>query len=81
MMGELETAEAEKQTMIEDCRNTRDERDEARKRCEDLESWHVANYQRESEATSIVRAVVDACVKRQLVSSSFARAATKRLSG
>ena len=86
MTGELETLEAEKLAMIEDCRTTREERDEARRRCADLEeslevleeNLLAAERQRENEVTSVVRAVVDACSKRRQLSTRFAEATASR---
>ncbi|KAI0345245.1 hypothetical protein BDW22DRAFT_1014178 [Trametopsis cervina] len=79
MTGELETAEAEKLAMIEDCRTTREERDEALKRCERLEESAevleetVASMgrQRDVELTSMVGVVVTSSAKRRQISVSY----------
>ncbi|KAI0703566.1 hypothetical protein BC835DRAFT_1318137 [Cytidiella melzeri] len=81
MTNELETAEAEKLAMIEDCRTTREERDEALRRCERLEesaenleeTLQAMDRQRESEVAAVVRVAVGACAKRRQISSSFSR--------
>lgn len=86
MTGELEVAGAEKLAMIEDCKTTRGERDEALRRCEQLEEdmeelearMSAVDDQRDTEVAALVGAAVEACSRRRLASRGFACAIARR---
>lgn len=86
MTSELEVAESEKLAMVEDCRTTREERDQALKRCEDLEEAMeeleqratAANRRRETEVAAVVSVAIDACARRRQASQHFTRALARR---
>lgn len=86
MTGELEVAEAEKLAMVDDCRTTREERDEAMKRCEELDEAvevleaNLADVKRQRalEVAAVVNVVMEACAKRKQLSSSFARSMAEK---
>ncbi|KAI8990618.1 hypothetical protein BD414DRAFT_577349 [Trametes punicea] len=78
MTAEMEVVQSEKDAMLEDCRTTRDQRDEALRRCDDLEEALEAIEQaRGMEVEGLVHVAFDAIASRRdaLVGSSRAVAA------
>ncbi|THG98540.1 hypothetical protein EW026_g3655 [Hermanssonia centrifuga] len=68
MTGDLEIAESERQAMVEDCKNTREERDQAMKSCEELEErYENMEEMRDMEIQTLVGVVVDTVAKRRTV--------------
>ena len=77
MTQDLEVHQSEKMAMLEDCRTTREERDEARQRCEDLEeAMEVVEEQREREVEALVRVTFAAATARRDICMKTRRALT-----
>lgn len=66
MSAELEVAHAERAAMVEDCKTTREERDEALKRCEEAEEMtETLEEARDAEVTTMVGIVFAALAKQK----------------
>lgn len=86
LTGELEVAQAEKTAMIEDCRTTREARDEALRKCEQLEErieeleerLAATTAARDVELATMVGVTLDTCARRRQVSRAFAETLASR---
>ncbi|KAI0828888.1 hypothetical protein BC628DRAFT_1315713 [Trametes gibbosa] len=66
MTSEMDVAQSEKDAMLEDCRTTREERDEALRRCDELdEAMEAAVEAREMELEGMVKVAFDAFASRR----------------
>ncbi|KAI0364058.1 hypothetical protein BV20DRAFT_1030293 [Pilatotrama ljubarskyi] len=66
MTAEMEVAQGEKDAMLEDCRTTRDQRDEALRRCDELEeALEAVEEAREMEVMGVVKVAFGAMAGRR----------------
>ncbi|KAI0360948.1 hypothetical protein OH77DRAFT_379767 [Trametes cingulata] len=66
MTAEMEVAQGEKDAMLEDCRTTRDQRDEALTRCDELEeTLEAVEEAREMEVMGVVKVAFGAMAGRR----------------
>lgn len=85
MTADIEVLETEKTAMVEDCRTTREERDEAMRRCEELEEnselleaeASTTEKRRSTELQAMVGVVTEAISKRRAISWSLHLATTR----
>ncbi|KAI0081068.1 hypothetical protein K474DRAFT_1768813 [Panus rudis PR-1116 ss-1] len=80
MTGELNLAETEKEAMVEDCRSTREERDEARLKCEELEDALETMEEKLVEMTQQRDTEIQALVEVIMRSVSIRKASSQNLS-
>ncbi|KAL7285505.1 hypothetical protein ACG7TL_000606 [Trametes sanguinea] len=80
MTAEMDVAQSEKDAMLEDCRTTRDQRDEALRKCDELEEALDAIEQaRGIEVETVVRVAVDSiALRRDALVRSMREATTHR---
>ena len=85
LTGDVEVLETEKLAMVEDCRTTREERDTALKRCEDLEEnaemveaqAAAGEVHRSTEVQAMVGVVFDSVSKRRSVANALRLASSR----
>ncbi|KAI0660695.1 hypothetical protein C8Q70DRAFT_1152984 [Cubamyces menziesii] len=66
MTAEMDVVQGEKDAMLEDCRTTRDQRDEALRRCDELEeALEAAEQGRETEVGELVHITFEAMAGRR----------------
>ncbi|KAI1793127.1 hypothetical protein LXA43DRAFT_1180530 [Ganoderma leucocontextum] len=81
MTAELDVAQSERVAMLEDCRTTREQRDDAMQRCDELEeAMEVLEEAREVEVEAVVKVAIESvAARRQAVVR--ARGVTEAASG
>ncbi|KAI0778792.1 hypothetical protein BD413DRAFT_117998 [Trametes elegans] len=74
MTAEMDVAQGEKDAMLEDCRTTRDQRDEALRKCDDLEeALETVEEARDTEVEGVVKAAFGAMSQRRAAVSWWRR--------
>ncbi|GBE77563.1 hypothetical protein SCP_0104410 [Sparassis crispa] len=72
MTTELEVALSEKDAMVEDCRTTREERDEARSKCEEIEeTLEQMEESRDTEVETLVGVIVSTVARQRHVADEM----------